>query len=105
MKSPIGGTPGQKISALGMSWYRESNYAAARAIMADAHTLPPTFAAWLAVAQKREGELTRDGHKVIRAIIDPQTFPKWCARQGFMQIDARARTAWGADYAARQIGL
>lgn len=104
-KSPIGPVPGQKISAVGMAWYREADYLAALAIMADAQTMPTTYAAWLAIAQKRERELTRDGHKVIRAIVDPKTFPDWCRRNGFAHIDTHARGAYGADYAARQISL
>lgn len=104
-KSPIGPIPGQKVAAIGFSWYHEADYAAALAIMADGNVMPQTYAAWLSKSEKLERELTRDGHKVIRAIIDPATFPDWCRRNGFAQVNADARKMWGAEYAARQIGL
>lgn len=105
MKSPIGPVPGQKVGAVGMSWFSEADYAATLAIMDDRHVFPATYAEWLPKAEKRERELMSDGHKVIRAVIDPKTFPDWCQSRGIDKIDARARTAWGAEYAARQIGL
>lgn len=103
-KSDIGSTPGQKIQAVGMSWFHEADYAAARAIMSDAPNLPPTFAAWTLIAEQRERELTAQGHKVIRAIIDPKAFAAWCASRGYANIDARARIAFASEYAASQIG-
>jgi hypothetical protein len=88
-----------------MSWYREADYAAIRAIMADGHSLPLTYAAWLDRAEQQLRRLEGEGHKIIRAWIDPATFPGWCAERGLTQIDTKARTLWAADYAARQIGL
>jgi hypothetical protein len=105
MKSPIGQPQGTRVQAIGMSWYSEADYAAARAIMADGDRLPVTYAAWLARAEQQLRRLEGEGHKIIRARIDPATFPAWCASRGLTQIDAKARTLWAADYAARQIGL
>lgn len=105
MKSPIGPVPSQRVAAVGLYWFSEPDYAATLAVMDDRHVLPPTYAEWLAKAENGERELVRGGHQVIRAIIDPKTFPKWCMANGFDKIDARARTLWGAEHAARQIGL
>ena len=105
MKSPIWHIPGLKTGAVGISWFRESDYAAALAIMNDPDALPPTYALWLVVATKQESEAQSSGRKVIRAVIDPKTFPVWCRTQGLRNIDASARRLWAADYAARQIGL
>lgn len=105
MKSPIGPVPGQKVQAVGVAWFHEADYAAARAIMADPETLPASYAEWLANAEKGVRKLQGDGHQVFRAVIDPKTFPGWCALRGIARIDARARMMWGAEYAARQVGL
>lgn len=103
-KSPIGPIPGQKIGAVGMSWFHEADYTAALAIMADTE-LPPTYALFLERASQRKRQATRDGHVVIRAVIDPKTFPMWCAARGFTRIDANARKRFAAEFAANQIGL
>lgn len=92
-----------KVRIVGISWFNEADYAAALAIMTDA-VLPPTYALWLQKAGRTERNLQADGYRVVRAIIDPHTFPGWCARNGFgTAINAKARTAFAADYASRQM--
>jgi hypothetical protein len=91
-----------KVHLLGISWYEAADYAAARAIMTD-DVLPATFAEWLQKASGGERSMQEQGFRTIRAVIDPRTFPGWCARNGFAKIDAKARTAFAAEYAARQV--
>ena len=104
-KSDTGDTPGQKIAAIGISWFHATDYAAALAIMMDAERLPPTHAAWLQRATQQERDLQAKGHTILRAIIDPNTFPGWCAMRGYAHIDAKARIAFASEYAADQVGL
>lgn len=104
-KSDIRGIPGQKIAAVGMSWFHEADYAAILRIMTDRDNLPATFALWLQRATQQERDLKAKGHIILRAVIDPQTFPGWCAHRGFTDIDAKARVAFASEYAAGQIGL
>lgn len=105
MKSGIGPVPGQKIGAVGIPWYSEADYPAVLRIMTDAHLLPATHGKWLERAQQIERNLMGEGHKVIRAVIDPKTFTMWCHLRGLANIDAKARNMWAAEEAARQIGL
>lgn len=81
----------------------KKSYDAARAIMADADLLPPTYEKWRYRAAKAEAELTAKGHKVIRAIIDPAEFTLWCSARG-LNVDAKGRNAFANDKAAHSVG-
>ena len=88
--------------AIGISWFHEADYPEVLRIMEDAHVLPQTFAAWQAKAEKQLSDLETEGYKVYRAIIDPKSFTGWCAVRG-LNINAKARTSFAAEYAARQL--
>jgi hypothetical protein len=91
-----------QIAAAGISWFNEKDYARILQIMVDAHVLPPTYAAWREKAESTERTAKARGLRVFRAIIDPDQFLVWCAREG-LDVDAKARTAFATDYAMRQI--
>lgn len=78
------------VRATGMAWYRLEDYSAILRIMTDSAKLPRTFHEWLMKAEKGEKSLRRDGHIVMRVIIDPKSFPDWCKSRG-LNIDAQAR--------------
>ena len=101
MPAPSHSADGQ-VQIAGLVWYAPQDYAAILRIMADAHLLPQTFEAWHQIARQRESEAKSTGVRVVRAVIDPATFPIWCATRG-LNIDARARTSFANDYAAGQI--
>ena len=79
---------------IGMAWYYREDYDAILRIMTDSHMLPGSFEVWLAEAEQGEQQLKRDGYTVVRAHIDPETFPDWC-RSRDLDIDSQARM----DYA------
>jgi hypothetical protein len=99
--SDIGGIPVTR-RAIGISWFNESDYPEVLRIMVDAHVLPRTFRDWQEKATKQFSQLEAEGFKVFRAVIDPKSFPGWCAMRG-LDIDAKARTRFASEYAARQI--
>lgn len=78
------------IRALGMVWYRAEDYDAILRIMTDRHILPSHYHVWLMNAETGEKKYRRDGYIVIRAYIDPETFPDWCRTRG-LNVDAEAR--------------
>jgi len=96
--------PSEKIKALGIAWYQPQDYPAILKVMADADNLPRTFQEWYDRIHKREVELIAAGHNCVRVIIDPRTFPAWCAANG-RKLDAEGSTAFAAEQAARQAGL
>jgi hypothetical protein len=49
--------------------------------------------------QELYDKLTAAGHVVVKAYIDPDTFPKWCQAHG-LEMNAKARTRFGNDCAA-----
>jgi hypothetical protein len=85
----------QRISAVGIPWYRRDQWDQCVAIMADREKLPRTYSEWLHRAQQVVETVKRQGQVPVRAYIDPATFPEWC-RAHSLHIDAQART----DYAA-----
>jgi hypothetical protein len=70
------------LPAVGVFWIEEADYAAARATFEDGATLPPTWAAWLKMAEEMRKGLEAYGHPVMKVRIDPATFPAWCAAHG-----------------------
>ncbi len=79
---------------VGIAWYKdESTYRRARAVFTDPRNMPDTFDDWKALV-KRELELIKDsGNIALRADIDPETLPAWCASRGY-KADAQGRNAF-----------
>ncbi len=75
---------------IGMVWYYREDYDAILRIMTDSHKLPGSFDVWLAEAEQGEQNLKHDGYTVVRAHIDPETFPDWCQLR-YRNIDSQAR--------------
>ncbi len=89
-------TPAVRI--VGMVWYRREDYARLRKLFKDGHKLPATFDKWLEAAQKGKERFERDGHVVVKAYIDPDTFAGWCSTR-FLNIDATARMQFANEAA------
>lgn len=68
-----------RIGGVGIAWYRKEDYERVRAISNDAHTFPDTFEDWEKRAEERREEILKLGHVVIKAYIDPDTFPPGAA--------------------------
>lgn len=69
-------------SRIGLPWYRREDYAPLRAGMADSHLLAPTYEVWLAAALNNEAVARQAGLDVVRVVIDPLIFARWCAMRG-----------------------
>lgn len=84
----------------GIAWYLPGDYGQARALMADADSLPETFAEWLRRAEEAERKMQDSGHRVVRAILDPFEFSIWCRDNGAAaDADGRAQFAsWVARH-------
>lgn len=95
--------PGQ-IAAIGFAWYEEADYPEILQVMTDADKLPRTWADWHKAAAKEFRRREGMGQRVVRAVIKPKHFTGWCAIRG-LNIDAKARTAFANEQAAREIGL
>lgn len=90
------------IQIIGMVWYDSiDNYNACLAIMSDRHKLPANYHLWRMKADTGEKQLRRSGKTVVRAVIDPKTFPDWC-RARVLDIDSNARNEF-ANRVAYQI--
>lgn len=88
------------VQIVGMVWYRQEEYQACRTIMADSTKFSPSFHIWRMNAETGEKNLRRQGKTVIRAYIDPETFPAWCRERG-LNLDANARNQF-ASFVAYQ---
>jgi hypothetical protein len=89
-----------QISVTGMVWYSNAeDYDRLKAMFTDSDKLADTFDSWIKSAQTGFDKLTGAGHVVIKANIDPDTFPEWCRARG-LEMNAHARTAFGNECAA-----
>ncbi len=89
--------------AVGAYWINEDDYPALRELFADGHKLPPTWAAWLKMAEEMERGLKAYGHVVMRVRIDPNTFADWCAAHG-TSPGAEGRKKFVADAVFERYG-
>jgi hypothetical protein len=64
---------------VGVYWIKEEDYSAVLRIFEDGNRMPRSFAEWLKIAEEMERGLKAYGHVVMRVLIDPNTFPDWCA--------------------------
>lgn len=79
---------------VGIAWFRdEATYRRALAIFTDPENMPAKFEDWKALVQKQCALIKESGNVSLRADIDPETFPSWCASRGF-RADSRGRTAF-----------
>ncbi len=84
----------------GVVWYEnEIVYRRAVALFDDALDMPPTYEDWLFRVKQTVEQLEHAGWTLIRAELDPETFPGWCKARG-LNVDAQARTAFGDAAAA-----
>lgn len=89
-----------KVQIVGLSWYRAEHFERLVTLFEDGQKLPSTYAKWLAAAEQLEKKLMGDGFMVVRAYIDPEEFPRWCAANG-CKLDAKGRMAF-ANWTAMQ---
>ncbi|HML83299.1 MAG TPA: hypothetical protein PKE37_16215 [Thiomonas arsenitoxydans] len=90
------------IQIIGMVWYKSEHYDAIRRVMADREKLPATFHEWRMKAETNEKKFRREGKIVVRAFINPETFPDWCRSRG-LNIDAQARNLFAAEAAKDKV--
>ncbi len=91
------------IMVAGMIWYHPEDYDAILGIMSDSNQLPRRFDVWLAKAEAGEKKLASDGYIIVRAFIDPKTFPDWCKSRN-LNVDAEARMLYANTAAKNSVG-
>lgn len=90
----------QQVQAIGWAWYSEADYDRLREMFVDGARLPGTFLQWQDQAEQGRKRLLREGKIVVKAYIDPDTFPAWCRANGH-ELDASARSMFAASEARR----
>lgn len=87
--------------SVGVPWCRKEDYSAFLAIMEDADRLPVRWEEYAKFCEQAERAYERDGMLIVRAYIDPETFPNWCAAHGH-GVNSQGRIAFAASVAAEQ---
>lgn len=88
------------VQAIGIPWYKEADYDRLKALFVDGNKFPPTFLMWQDKAEQNRKRQTRSGATVVKAYIDPDTFPAWCSARG-LSLDSKGRTAFANAEAFR----
>lgn len=78
------------VQATGIAWYLEADYDEIRRICTDGDQLPRSFLQWQDKAEQVRKREIREGKIVVKAHIDPKTFPGWCNANG-CNVDADGR--------------
>ncbi|MCA8260837.1 hypothetical protein LGM79_09945 [Burkholderia multivorans] len=91
-----------QVQAVGIAWYKESDYDRCKALFVDGHKLPVSFLQWKDQAEQIRKRFVREGKVVVQAYIDPDTFSAWCASNGY-DVDARGRMAFANAEAYRVV--
>jgi hypothetical protein len=88
--------------AFGMAWYLRKDYRRIVEIMEDGEQFPPSFDAWLGIAETLEAKFSDCGLFVIRVTIEPETFLAWRAARG-LPADAALRDLFASECVFRQM--
>jgi hypothetical protein len=91
----------KESAMVGICWYRPGDYDRLTALFKAGEVLPDTYEEWLQDAPDAIVTLASQGYAAVKAYIDPVTFPEWC-RTRRLEMDATARTRYGAEYARQQ---
>jgi hypothetical protein len=91
-----------QVSAVGLPWYKREDFDALRSWFTDGGKFPKTYDEWLRAAEMRESQLRANGTRVVRALIEPEPFNRWCANQGIVP-DSKARSRYASEYADRTV--
>ncbi len=68
---------------IGIAWFKdEATYRRALAMFIDPDSMPASFEDWKALVGKECELIKEKGSIALRADIDPDTFPGWCASRG-----------------------
>ena len=86
------------IRGVGIVWYRNEEDFRAAQVMFGKDTLPHTYEEWLERAVKALEEYASEGQQVVKAYLDPKTFPEWCSTNG-AKLDRHARSTYAATKA------
>jgi hypothetical protein len=78
---------------IGLAWYRREDYPGIRAMMADPHTLAPSYNQWLMAAENNERVAQEAGLHVVRVMLTPDGFAAWCAARN-LEPASGARSRW-----------
>jgi hypothetical protein len=89
---------GGPLTYIGIAWYHREDYLALKAMFRDGKKLPDTFDDWRKIVRESTEMLRGDNVEIVKAYIDPKTFPEWCRARG-MKMNAKARMQYPAEYA------
>ena len=82
-----------RTQAATIPWYRPEDYARLKEMFEDSDKLPDTHGQWLEMAERVVRQMSDQGLRVIKIVIDPDTFPEWC-RENDQALDAKGRMAY-----------
>lgn len=91
----------EKMQGIGLPFFSETEWAAAKLVMEDGHTFHDTYADFLARVEQTESRLRRQGQLTIRVHLRMAEFLPWCAARA-RKVNAQSRSEYAAFFAAQQ---
>lgn len=85
---------------IALPWYNRDDYPDIRDMMVDRHSLARTYEQWLAAAENNESVGRQAGLEIVRVIIEPSSFARWCSAAG-VEPDSTARMRYAAEQQMR----
>lgn len=82
---------------IGLPWYKAEDYPSILALMADRHVFASTYTQWLMAAQNNEMVAQQAGIEIVRVLIEPEPFSRWCAARALTPSSA-ARMEYVAEH-------
>jgi hypothetical protein len=89
--------------SIGLPWYSREDYPGILAVMEDRHNFAPTYDQWLMAAENNESVGQQAGLTVVRVMIEPGSFARWCEDKGLTPGSA-ARAAYASELASAREG-
>jgi hypothetical protein len=82
-----------RMQAATIPWYRAEDYARLKEMFEDSDKLPDTHDQWFEMAERIVHQMSAQGLRVIKVVIDPDTFTEWCLKNN-QALNAKGRMAY-----------
>jgi hypothetical protein len=90
---------------VGIAWYQsKADFDHMKKVAADPEMWEEDYEQWQQLALEKEQALIRSGYTPMRVAITAEGLAAWCRRQGWLKMDARARSKYVTELLNERFG-